>query len=121
VATNQPAISSKGNDAKSSWQQWIHQPQRLWLYTVLFRGRLEEQCGWAADLLKGKWRDSLDGVTWNTETRDLQSLLTHHKIDCEVAHRAGPDARALLELLSYGGSGKTYLAQLMSEMPDTKA
>ena len=36
VATNQPAHCSEGNDAKSSWQQWIHQPQRLWLYSVLF-------------------------------------------------------------------------------------
>ena len=79
------------------------------------KGRLEEQFGWAADLLKGKWRDSLDGVDWNTDTRDLPSLLTHHKIDCEVAHRAGPDARALLELLSYGGSGRTYLAQLLTD------
>lgn len=36
VATNQSALSSKGTEAKSSWQQWIHQPQRLWLYSVLF-------------------------------------------------------------------------------------
>jgi len=82
--------------------------------------RLEEQFGWAVDLLKDKWRDSLDQVAWKTDSRDLQSLLTHHKIDCEVAHRAGPDARALLELLSYGGSG-SYLSQLMSVIPDRKA
>ena len=78
------------------------------------RARLEEQCGWTVDLLKGKWRDSLSEVAWETDSRDLQSLLAHHKIDCEVAHRAGPDARALLELLSYGGSGRTYLAQLLT-------
>ncbi len=36
VATNQSALSSKGTEAKSSWQQSIHQPQRLWLYSVLF-------------------------------------------------------------------------------------
>lgn len=79
------------------------------------QARLEEQCGWAVDLLKGKWRDSLNGVAWETDTRDLQSLLTHHGVDCEVEHRAGPDARALLELLSYGGSGRTYLAQLLTD------
>ena len=36
VATKHLALSSKGNDANSSWQQWIHQPQRLWLHSVLF-------------------------------------------------------------------------------------
>ena len=85
------------------------------------QARLEEQFGWAVNVLRGKWRDSLNGVDWKTETRDLPSLLAHHGIDCEVAHRAGPDARALLELLSYGGSGRTYLAQLLSVMPDAEA
>jgi hypothetical protein len=36
VETNRPPLSSKGTDAKSGWQQWIHQPQRLWLYGILF-------------------------------------------------------------------------------------
>jgi DNA polymerase-3 subunit epsilon len=78
------------------------------------RARLEEQFEWARDLLKEKWRDSLHGVVWKAESKRLQSLLADHKVDCKEAHRAGPDARALLELLSYGGSGRTYLSQLVS-------
>ena len=33
---NQPAPSLNEKDAKSGWQQWIHQPQRLRLYSTLF-------------------------------------------------------------------------------------
>jgi uncharacterized iron-regulated membrane protein len=36
VASDQPASSPKEKNAKSGWQQWIHQPQRLWLYNALF-------------------------------------------------------------------------------------
>lgn len=75
------------------------------------KARLMEQFSWAADL---DWRDSLNGVNWETETRDLPSLLEHHGIDCETSHRAGCDARALLELLSYKVGGKTYLGQLLA-------
>jgi len=72
---------------------------------------------WAADL---DWRDSLNGVDWGTDERNLPFLLKHHGVDCEVSHRAGPDARALLELLSYGGSGKTYLSRLLSLKADAE-
>jgi len=75
------------------------------------RARLVEQFKWAADL---DWRDSLNGIAWESDTRDLQTLLVHHGIDCETPHRAGSDARALLELLSYSSGGRTYLAQLLS-------
>lgn len=34
VATNQAALSS--NPHKSGWQQWVHQPQRLRLYSAVF-------------------------------------------------------------------------------------
>lgn len=81
--------------------------------------RLEEQLKWTKALLKDKWRDSLNEVQWDSEDRSLQTLLKQHGIDCEVAHRAGPDARALLELLSYGSNGKTYLSQLLSLKMDT--
>jgi DNA polymerase III subunit epsilon len=77
--------------------------------------RMIDLFGWAADL---DWRDSLNGVNWETDERNLPFLLKHHGVDCEVSHRAGPDARALLELLSYGGSGKTYLSQLLSLKAD---
>jgi DNA polymerase-3 subunit epsilon len=70
---------------------------------------------WAADL---DWRDSLNDVDWGAGEKNLPFLLEHRGVDCEVSHRAGPDARALLELLSYGGSGKTYLAQLLSPVAD---
>ncbi|MGH9612666.1 MAG: PepSY-associated TM helix domain-containing protein [Bryobacteraceae bacterium] len=36
MATNRPALSANEKDAKSGWQQWIHQPQRLALYRTLF-------------------------------------------------------------------------------------
>jgi uncharacterized iron-regulated membrane protein len=36
VAKHQPALSPNEKGAKSGWQQWIHQPQRLWLYSALF-------------------------------------------------------------------------------------
>jgi len=70
---------------------------------------------WAADL---NWRDSLNDVNWETDERNLPFLLKHHGVDCEISHRAGPDARALLELLSYGKSGKTYFSQLLSLKAD---
>ncbi len=73
------------------------------------KARSVEQFKWAADL---DWRDSLHGVDWGTDTSDLPSLLEQHGIDCETSHRAGCDARALLELLSYKSGGGTYLRQL---------
>ena len=36
MAKNQPDVSLNEKDAKSGWQQWIHQPHRLWLYSALF-------------------------------------------------------------------------------------
>jgi len=79
------------------------------------KARLVEQFKWAADL---DWRDSLHGVNWDAETSDLPSLLTQHGIDCENSHRAGCDARALLELLSYKGGGGYYLRHLLSSLAD---
>lgn len=77
--------------------------------------RVVELFKWAADL---DWRDSLNGIEWSTEETNLPFLLKHHGVDAEISHRAGPDARALLELLSYGESGKTYLSQLLAAKAD---
>jgi len=78
---------------------------------------LGDQLKWAATL---DWRDSLNGVDWGTDSRELPSLLEVHGVRCEVSHRAGPDARALLELLSYSGSGGTYLSQLLFPKADAE-
>ena len=77
--------------------------------------RMVDLFKWAADL---DWRDSLNGVDWGTDEKNLPFLLEHHGVDCEISHRAGSDARALLELLSYGESGKTYLSQLLMQNAD---
>ena len=36
MASDQPAPSAKEKNAISGWEQWIHQPQRRWLYNALF-------------------------------------------------------------------------------------
>lgn len=67
--------------------------------------------------LKKRWYCSLNHIPWaeyGCSRRGLAFLLKHHAIDLPQAHRASPDAHALLELLNHKTpSGETYLAVLL--------
>lgn len=65
-----------------------------------------------------RWLCSLNGIDWAAHgcgRRGLQILLAKHGIKPADAHRAGSDARALLELLALtSGDGVTYLYELLA-------
>jgi hypothetical protein len=75
------------------------------------RGALKLLYPWVEAL---RWKCSLNEVEWNRdEGRGLQDLMRKYQIQTEEAHRALPDALALLQLMSRRDSGKTFLAQLL--------
>ena len=64
-------------------------------------------------VLEKMWYCSMTDINWSG-AKSLQKLLADHSIDPGQPHRALPDARAVISLLSlHASNGKTYFSEML--------